>query len=81
MGKDLKNFIISFSSFYKAAYAKDVLRGKGINSTLGKLPTSLAKSCSSGLYFQGENKDEVLKILQNNNIANKGVFEIDDNRV
>ncbi len=73
MGKD---FVISFSSFYKAAYAQDVLRAKGINSKLGKLPTKLAKSCSSGLYFKNEDIGKVKAVLDNSSIAAKGIFEI-----
>ena len=34
-----KEYIIAFSSFYKAAYAQDMLEEAGVKSTLRKLPT------------------------------------------
>lgn len=36
-----QEYVISFSSFYKAAYAQDMLEEAGIASTLKKLPTEL----------------------------------------
>ena len=37
----IQEYVISFSSFYKAAYAEDMLEEAGIASTLKKLPTEL----------------------------------------
>ena len=47
-----QEYVISFSSFYKAAYAQDMLEEAGIASTLKKLPTELVRSCSTGLYLR-----------------------------
>ena len=48
----IQEYVISFSSFYKAAYAEDMLEEAGIASTLKKLPTELVRSCSTGLYLR-----------------------------
>lgn len=69
-------YIIAFSSFYKAAYAKDLLMEEGIKSTLGKVPVKYAKACSTGLYFTDTDVNSVLEILKNNNISNKGIFDV-----
>lgn len=47
-----KEYIISFSSFYKAAYAQDMLREAGISASLRRLPAELARSCSTGVYLK-----------------------------
>ena len=40
-----KEYIISFSSFYKAAYAQEILADAGIGASLRKLPNELVRSC------------------------------------
>ena len=37
-GAIIVEYIMSFSSFYKAAYARDVLEDSGISAALRKLP-------------------------------------------
>lgn len=44
-----QEYVISFSSFYKAAYAQDMLEEAGIASTLKKLPTEFVRSCTARL--------------------------------
>lgn len=69
-------YIISFSFFYKAAYAKDILEEVGINSSMRKLPTELVRSCSTGLYIKHENVDAVKKVFYNKNIVPRGIYRI-----
>ena len=71
-----KEYMISFSSFYKAAYAQDVLAEAGIRSSLRKLPTELMHSCSTGLYLKTHLMDEVRKALEERQIATWGIYEI-----
>ena len=58
-----KEFILSFSSFYKAAYAQDMLEERGISSTLKKLPPELIRSCGTGLYLRTDSIQQVQQAL------------------
>lgn len=71
-----QEYILSFSSFYKAAYAEDMLEENGIHSTMKKLPAELVRSCGTGLYLRSDDIDEVLKVLDNKQIMPTGVFRI-----
>ena len=71
-----QEYILSFSSFYKAAYAEDMLEESGIHSTMKKLPAELVRSCGTGLYLRSDDIDEVLKVLDNKQIMPTGVFRI-----
>ena len=71
-----KEYILSFSSFYKAAYARDVLEQKKINSNLRKLPPEVVSSCSTGLYLRNVSIGQVRKVLDENQIVTKGIFLI-----
>lgn len=69
-------YILSFSSFYKAAYAKDVLEEYGLHSILQKLPLQLVYSCSTGLYLSVGSIEQVRRILDEKQITARGVYEI-----
>ena len=71
-----KEYIIAFSSFYKAAYAQDMLEEGGINSTLKKLPTELVRSCSTGLYLRTDSIDDVQSVFERKQIIPRGIYEI-----
>ena len=68
--------ILSFSSFYKAAYARDVLEENGLNSTLRKLPPQVAHSCSTGLYLRIDSIERVRRILEEKQITVRGIYQI-----
>ena len=72
----IKEYILSFSSFYKAAYAQDMLEHEGIHATLKKLPTELVRSCSTGLYLRTSSMEPVYRVLDDKGIICGGVFEI-----
>lgn len=71
-----KEFILSFSSFYKAAYARDVLEEYGLHSTLRRLPPQVAHSCSTGVYLRIDSIERVLSALDERQIAARGVYQI-----
>lgn len=71
-----KEYLLSFSSFYKAAYAKDVLDEYGLSSSLRKLPPQIAHSCSTGLYLRIDSIERVRSLLKDSQIATKGFYEI-----
>lgn len=74
-----KEFIMSFSSFYKAAYARDVLEENGYHSTLRKLPPQVAHSCSTGLYLRIDSIERVRSVLDERQIVAKGAYQISKN--
>ncbi len=71
-----KEYVISFSSFYKAAYAQDMLEEEGIKSTLKKLPTELVRSCSTGLYLRTDDIAGIRAVFERRQIVPGGVYEI-----
>lgn len=71
-----QEYVISFSSFYKAAYAEDMLQEAGISSTLKKLPTELVRSCSTGLYLRTDDILQVRRILSAKQITPGGIYRI-----
>ena len=71
-----KEYLLSFSSFYKAAYAKDVLEQNGLLSSLRKLPPQIAHSCSTGVYLRIDSIARVQKVLRDQEITAKGYYEI-----
>ena len=77
-----KEFILSFSSFYKAAYAQDMLEERGISSTLKKLPPELIRSCGTGLYLRTDSIQPVKEVLDEKQISTRGIYQIqrDGNR-
>ncbi|MBR3756173.1 MAG: DUF3343 domain-containing protein [Firmicutes bacterium] len=71
-----KEYLMSFSSFYKAAYAKDVLETHGLRSSLRKLPPQIAHSCSTGIYLRIDSIDRVQQVLKDQEIVYRGCYEI-----
>ena len=71
-----KEYLLSFASFYKAAYAKDVLEEHGLRSSLRKMPPQIAHSCSTGVYLRIDSIARVQQVLKDHEIANKGCYEI-----
>ena len=72
----IKEFILSFSSFYKAAYAQDMLEESGIGSTLKKLPPELVRSCGTGLYLRTDSIQPVKEVLDEKQISTRGIYQI-----
>jgi len=72
-----KEYIIAFSSFYKAAYAHDMLEEEGINATLRKLPTELTRSCGTGLYLRTSDIRRAQQVFERRQISVRGIYEID----
>lgn len=70
-------YIIAFSSFYKAAYAQELLEAEGIRSNLRKLPIDIAKSCSTGLAYKGNAIQRVKEIFSIKGIQTRGIYKVD----
>ena len=71
-----KEYIIAFSSFYKAAYAQDMLEEAGVKSTLRKLPTELIRSCGTGIYLKTYDIREAQSVFEKKQISVRGIYEI-----
>ncbi len=71
-----KEFILSFSSFYKAAYAQDMLEERGISSTLKKVPPELIRSCGTGLYLRTDSIQLVQQVFDEKQISTRGIYQI-----
>lgn len=74
-----KLYIISFSSFYKAAYARDKLLENGFKAVIKRLPPELVKSCGYGIYIKTDNIGEVKHVLSDSEIAVKSIYRVDEN--
>lgn len=74
-----KEYILSFSSFYKAAYARDILGEYGINSVLRKLPPELIRSCGTGLYLRTSSMQRPLEIFAEKEIVPRSIYMINHN--
>lgn len=72
-----KEYILSFSSFYKAAYAKDSLQERGIGADLRRLPPQLARSCSTGVYLKGAGFEAAQQVLAEKQITARGIYRIE----
>ena len=70
-------YLIAFSSFYKAIYAQEKLQERNIRATLKKLPPELIKSCGYALYLRTNSIQSVISGLDAAQITSKGVFLID----
>ncbi|WP_206457853.1 DUF3343 domain-containing protein [Anaerovorax sp. IOR16] len=74
----MKDYVIAFSSFYKAAYAQEKLQDQRVRSSLKKTPPKLLKSCGYALYVRTNQIQQVIDILQKSNINDSGVYEIQE---
>ncbi len=72
----MNEYVIAFSSFYKAVYAQEKLNESHIRSTLKKLPPELIRSCGYGLYVRTNTIDNINRILNKSKIDTKGVFQV-----
>lgn len=73
-----EEYLIAFSSFYKAAYARDILMEERHRTVVVKLPPELIHSCGYGLSIVTTNIQPVLTQLDNMEIAYKGVYLADN---
>lgn len=72
-----EEYLIAFSSFYKAAYARDVLMDGRYRTLVVKLPPELMHSCGYGLSIITTDIRPVLAQLEDTEIAYRGVYVVD----
>lgn len=70
-------YLLAFSSFYRATYAQETLAGQGIHAAVRKLPPGLLSSCGYGITLRTDGTEglkRALRLLEEKDIRNKGVF-------
>lgn len=73
----MNEYVIAFSSFYRAVYAQEKLQENKIRSTLKKLPPHLLRTCGYAVYLKTNSIHTTLDILGKNQIEPRGVYLIE----
>ncbi|MDV4151108.1 DUF3343 domain-containing protein [Clostridium sp. AL.422] len=76
MRLDEYDYIIVFTSHYRAIYIYDRLRVKKIQTKLVTAPNKVNISCTQALKIKEEDRDNVKLELERNNIYPTAVFKI-----
>lgn len=70
------DYIMVFTSHYRAVYIYDRLRLKNIKTKLVTAPNKINISCTQALKLKEEDWDNIKKELERNNIYPTAVFKI-----
>ena len=73
----MNEYVIAFSSFYRAVYAQEKLQEYGIQSTLKKIPPNILKTCGYAVHLKTNTIYATLDILKKNQIIDRGVYLIE----
>ncbi|WP_130863887.1 DUF3343 domain-containing protein [Bacilliculturomica massiliensis] len=73
----MNEYMIAFSSFYKAVYAQEKVQEKKIRATLKKTPPGLMKSCGYALFLRTNDIDSLVAYLEDSFIDNRGVYRVE----
>ncbi|HYE68576.1 MAG TPA: DUF3343 domain-containing protein [Anaerovoracaceae bacterium] len=73
----MNEYVIAFSSFYRAVYAQEKLQENRIGATLKKIPPNLLKTCGYAVHLKTNSIRSVLDILDRNQIIARGVYLIE----
>jgi len=73
----MNEYVIAFSSFYRAIYAQEKLQDSRIRSTLKKIPPDILKSCGYAVYLKTNSIHSALDVLEKNQIMARGVYLIE----
>lgn len=68
-------YLLTFSSFYKAMYARDKLMERGIPSKQQRVPTQLLRTCGQALLVTGCDLQNIIAVLSENQIDTRGIFQ------
>lgn len=75
----MNEYVIAFSSFYRAVYAQEKLQEKRIESTLKKIPPNLLRTCGYAVHLKTNSIHNVMDILEDHQIIARGVYLIEYN--
>lgn len=69
-------YILTFSSSYKAMYARDKLAAHGIYGDLRRVPAELVRTCGQALHLAGCDLQRVTIILAESQIEIKEILTL-----
>jgi Protein of unknown function (DUF3343). len=75
----MNEYVIAFSSFYRAEYAQEKLQENRIGSALKKIPPNLLRTCGYAVHLKTNSIRNALDILEQNQIMARGVYVIEYN--
>ncbi len=70
------NYVVVFSSFYKAVYAQEKLSDHRIKSGLMRVSPDLIKSCGYGVFLNEKDLENSKKVLKEAHINWQRLFQI-----
>ncbi|MFV0516620.1 MAG: DUF3343 domain-containing protein [Aminipila sp.] len=73
-----KDYLLTFSSFYKAKYAQEKILELGVRCTIKRAPSEIVTSCGYAIYLKTDNIKKVLNIFDGQILSVKGVFVLDN---
>lgn len=73
-----KEYLLTFSSFYKAKYAQEKIIELGVRCTVKRAPSEIVTSCGYAIYLKTDDIQKVLSIFDGQILAVKNVFLIDN---
>ena len=73
----MDEYVIAFSSFYRAVYAQEKLQENRIGSAVKKVPPNLLKTCGYAVQLKTNNIRDAMNILEQNQIMARGVYLIE----
>lgn len=73
----MNDYVIAFSSFYRAAYAQEKLEEQRIKATMKKIPPNLLRTCGYAVQVRTDSITTALDILEKSQIFNRGVYLIE----
>lgn len=72
-----KEYLLTFSSFYKAKFAEEKITELGFRCLLKRAPSEIVTSCGYAIYLKTDDIKRVLSIFDGEILTLKGVFLID----
>lgn len=73
-----KEYLLTFSSFYKAKYAQEKILELGVRCTIKRAPSEIVTSCGYAIYLTTADINRVLSIFDGEILSVKGVFVLDN---
>ena len=73
----MNEYVIAFSSFYRAVYAQEKLQENRIGSTLKKIPPNLLRTCGYAVHLKTNSIHYAMEILERDEIIARGVYLIE----
>ncbi|WP_312649085.1 DUF3343 domain-containing protein [Aminipila sp.] len=73
-----KEYLLTFSSFYKAKYAQEKIIELGVRCTVKRAPSEIVTSCGYAIYLKTDDIQKVLSIFDGEILTVKGVFLVDN---